>query len=1167
MGDTNPRNYSTSTTYYGNGRVHSVLDRAGYATTFSYDNGDRRIAALDARGNVTSMTYFDNGLKKADVDAQGHATTLTYDGGNRPYTVQNPLGDVATTLYYANGLVSNSQRTAFGGALAVTTHLYDDAARRIGVVNPLGHATTTVYYPNGQVQSVQDPLGHVTTYQYDAANRPTVVTDANGHSTTTTYDTANRRIIVQDATGAVTTTVYDLANRKVQVQDGNGHVTTFLYDSAGRLQTTIDPLLRRTTLSYDGANNVIGKQDARPLTATFSYDPNNRLLGAVYPDYVATFTYDPVGNRLLAQDGTGDYTSSFTTRNQVMSVEDPNAQSVYYTYDASGQRLTMTDPTSGVFSSTRDAAGRLLLLENPRLEQTSYTYDLNERLTQTGLANGGNEQRGYDIADRLTSVANYDSLGSVQTAYSYVLDNVGNRTQMSDYVGAVTQYAYNQRDELLWEGVVAAPLSWNSFTLAQWVAFTLAQWVDFVLNDVPSESVTYTYDNVGNRLTMTSSGAVTTYSYDGANQLQTSVAPGGAVTTYSYDGAGNLVGENVAGAATSYIFDGPNRMTDVYPATGSDVTFVYDPDGRRVQKAVGAELTRFVWDGERLLVENDAANTPQVEYTQSDAGFGNLVSEYQTGSGSFQHAFDGLGSTGALLDGSGAVADRWAYSAFGLQETAPADEPTRLTFGGQLGYQYDLELDLYYCRNRYYDPVTGRWVNQDPAQADPINNYRYCGNNPVTSSDPSGLQEDVTCDPMAPRADRGTAGWWLDYELAGLKNVPRTDAEWDKAFDRAKRAADRGAAEIEALAKSKYYQSALKAVTFENEVLPNVNPLTLREDPLYVRRPSPYMKFIERNKITFKTKEEAKKSYDSFLARWAMRRALNAATTEWFTKVDNGVRLLPAPGTIEYAQMQQRAFVKSMDERNITGWQRWMYWKFGAEEATGNPANFQNAVAMLPVPGAREPRSGAGAEVSGSRSLPLESEAPGEFSGRPLPPPDVIKENADKARSTPYDKLPSTSRPPEPVPESEPATKPEPTEGPKENDPNFIGPPRPPGAPRADAGSKALGQLQTKFDELAERDLIPKYRELDPNLKWGYTGSFKTGEVGNSNKPTFGQPIDLSNFDVDVWIESDILYKKFGDNLRADIEFRKLLSNTPGFEGLKPNKQGFSIKFKPSQSN
>jgi len=43
------------------------------------------------------------------------------------------------------------------------------------------------------------------------------------------------------------------------------------------------------------------------------------------------------------------------------------------------------------------------------------------------------------------------------------------------------------------------------------------------------------------------------------------------------------------------------------------------------------------------------------------------------------------------------------------------------------------------------------------------------------------------------------------------------------------------------------------------------------------------------------------------------------------------------------------------------------------------------------------------------------------------------------------------------------------------------------------------------------------------------------------------------------------LYEKYGSNLRADPEFRKILSETPGFEGVKPNKEGFSIKFKPSK--
>ena len=99
---------------------------------------------------------------------------------------------------------------------------------------------------------------------------------------------------------------------------------------------------------------------------------------------------------------------------------------------------------------------------------------------------------------------------------------------------------------------------------------------------------------------------------------------------------------------------------------------------------------------------------------------------------------------------------------------------------------------------------------------------------------------------------------------------------------------------------------------------------------------------------------------------------------------------------------------------------------------------------------------------------------------------------------------------------------------------------------------------------MAERNLLPKYLKDDPNLEAGYTGSFKTGIVGNKNKiVTVGKPIDINNYDIDYWIKSDILYKKYGGNLRADVEFRELLAKTPGFEGLRPNKEGFSIKFKP----
>lgn len=114
--------------------------------------------------------------------------------------------------------------------------------------------------------------------------------------------------------------------------------------------------------------------------------------------------------------------------------------------------------------------------------------------------------------------------------------------------------------------------------------------------------------------------------------------------------------------------------------------------------------------------------------------------------------------------------------------------------------------------------------------------------------------------------------------------------------------------------------------------------------------------------------------------------------------------------------------------------------------------------------------------------------------------------------------------------------------------------------------SPKIVELHAKLDFLADKHLLPQFREMDPNLKSGYTGSFKTGRVGNPNKPTYGQPIDLNKYDIDYYIESDILYKKFGNSLKANPEFRKILSSTPGFEGLKPNKGGFSIKFKPSSN-
>ena len=59
------------------------------------------------------------------------------------------------------------------------------------------------------------------------------------------------------------------------------------------------------------------------------------------------------------------------------------------------------------------------------------------------------------------------------------------------------------------------------------------------------------------------------------------------------------------------------------------------------------------------------------------------------------------------------------------------------------GYRCDPETQLYYVRNRTYNPVLGRWIQRDPiGYQDGPNIYIYAASNGVRFLDPSGLQYD-----------------------------------------------------------------------------------------------------------------------------------------------------------------------------------------------------------------------------------------------------------------------------------------------------------------------------------------------------------------------------------------------------------------------------------------
>ncbi len=171
------------------------------------------------------------------------------------------------------------------------------------------------------------------------------------------------------------------------------------------------------------------------------------------------------------------------------------------------------------------------------------------------------------------------------------------------------------------------------------------------------------------------------------------------------------------------------------------------PVSRRTAKENAAGTHEFTFDDKKILEERDGAGDVAHEYTSTLDEYGDLLSDYD-GAATAAYQFDALGSTAALLDESASVTDRYVYRAFGEIASHSGTSETPFTFVGRETYQHDSELDLYFATSRHLDPVTGRWVSQDPIrwQAGDENLYRYVRNNPASAVDPSGEQEcDENC--------------------------------------------------------------------------------------------------------------------------------------------------------------------------------------------------------------------------------------------------------------------------------------------------------------------------------------------------------------------------------------------------------------------------------------
>ncbi|HEV3257252.1 MAG TPA: RHS repeat-associated core domain-containing protein, partial [Gemmataceae bacterium] len=706
-----PLTNRTTTVYDAASRPLATINALGLRSSTVYDAAGRGVAAIDPRGNRTTTVYDAAGRTVASIDALGNRTTSVYDAAGRPLVAVNPLGFRTTTAYLATGSV----RTVTDPLGKRTTYSYDAANRQIAATDPLANRTTTLYDATSAVRGTIDPLSRRTTTLYDLASRPVARIDALANRTTTIYDAAGRRVATANALGNRTSNSYDAAGRRTRMTDANGKRVTFLFDALARDLGSIDPLGRRVTMGYDAAGNRTLKLDPRGVRLTQVYDAGYRLTGERYSTGRRhTYAYDAANNRTRAADPTGRYTTTYDALNRVAVTANALAKRVTYAYDAGGRRSRLIDPDGGRFTYSHDAADRLTVVLNPQGKRTSFSYDATGRQTLQRHGNGALTTQAYDAAGQLTRLINASGAGVVVSRFTYLYDQAGNRRAVLEAYGDRTTWTYDAAYQLRNEQ----------------------------RGGTNALNVTHAYDPAGNRLAQTDSGTRTSYVYDAANQLLTEQT-GAARTTYLYDPCGNRTQKTALAALTTYRWDETGRLSQAAPLT-APVTLAYNTDGRRVSKTVGAQVRQFLYDFEKVLQEADGTGATTKEYTASEQPYGDLVSAYATAGGgqTTYHEYDGLGSTDALVNDAQTALDRYRYRAFGLANHTQGTGSTDFDYVGRQMYFRDPEVDLYFVRARYYDALTARFISEDPSGYRPgePNLYRYCANNPVNQTDPSGLE-------------------------------------------------------------------------------------------------------------------------------------------------------------------------------------------------------------------------------------------------------------------------------------------------------------------------------------------------------------------------------------------------------------------------------------------
>jgi RHS repeat-associated protein len=626
-------------------------------------------------------------------------TTTNYDASGRPYEVITADGAKVTTMY---GLAISG--THIGTVLTIT----DQAAnQRRSITNSLGQLIR-IDEPNnvGQLGDLSNPNQH----------------------TDYTYDTLSNLIAV------------------VQGQQ----MRTFAYDSLSRLKSANTPEGGLIQYAYDNNGNLTNKIDARQIATNYVYDALNRIktrsysnepVGQLTPN--VEYTYDKLinakGKLIKVTNGLSatEYTS-FDVNGRVLTHKqrtDNNDYTTNYTYNLGGVLIEETYPSGRVVKNTLDLDGDLQQVQSKKVNDTfrnfvnAFTYTSAGAVSSMRLGNGKFENTAFNSRLQTTQIglgASATSQNLLKLNFDYGIAN--NNGNVKSQTITTPTFGVNQ-----------------GFTATQIYTYDSLNRIKQATDTVTNQSnqgwqQTFVYDRYGNR-TFDETNTTTLSKNCGTEPYKVvctgdvpkfnpsaNVSDNKLVGT-TYDNVGNT---KIDANGRVFTYDAENKQTKVVNAQGVIVgEYFYDGDGKRVKKVVpsSSEVTIFIYDAGGKMV----AEYSTITASQSEAKISYLTNDH-------------LGSPRITTDAIGSVISRRDFMPFG-------EEIPRANYGNDsvrrkfTTYERDNETELDFAQARMYSSKLGRFSSPDPIylSAKQVVNpqiwnlYAYVSNNPLNSTDPTGM--------------------------------------------------------------------------------------------------------------------------------------------------------------------------------------------------------------------------------------------------------------------------------------------------------------------------------------------------------------------------------------------------------------------------------------------